>query len=370
MARCTVTGLAAYSALSSRTEGNNAPGDSRAKRRRRSAAMRTSALEDLPFAGELLSISMSELSNDTPRESITLRALWQRISQPFAGLGAASLGVACFSLTVPATRAAVPELGALFVGAGRSVVAGALALALLGVRRERLPARADLIPLALVALGVVFGFPLCSAIALRSVPAVHALVIIGLVPMATALVAVLRNGERPAPAFWFASSCGALAVLAFGLTQASLHFAPADAWLVAAVLSAAFGYGEGARLTRRLGGWRVISWALVLSLPLTLGLSVLALAQHPLAAPLSAHALLGFAYVGVVSMYLAYFAWYRGLVRTTIARASQVQLAQPVLGLFWSWLLLGESVSTAMLVTASFVLFCAACASRARVRIS
>jgi drug/metabolite transporter (DMT)-like permease len=264
----------------------------------------------------------------------------------------------------------VPELGALFVGAGRSVVAGALALALLGVRRERLPARADLIPLALVALGVVFGFPLCSAIALRSVPAVHALVIIGLVPMATALVAVLRNGERPAPAFWFASSCGALAVLAFGLTQASLHFAPADAWLVAAVLSAAFGYGEGARLTRRLGGWRVISWALVLSLPLTLGLSVLALAQHPLAAPLSAHALLGFAYVGVVSMYLAYFAWYRGLVRTTIARASQVQLAQPVLGLFWSWLLLGESVSTAMLVTASFVLFCAACASRARVRIS
>ena len=252
------------------------------------------------------------------------------------------LGVLCFSFTVPATRAAVPELGALLVGAGRSVIAGLLALAVLLVRRERLPARADLMPLLLVALGVVFGFPLCSAIALRSVPAVHALVIIGLVPMATALLAVLRNGERPSVSFWVSSSCGALAVFAFGFTQASLRIAAADGWLVAAVLSAAFGYGEGARLTRRLGGWRVISWALVLSLPPSLALSILALAQHPLVATVSWSALLGFGYVGVFSMYLGYFAWYRGLTATTIARASQVQLAQPVLGLLWSWLLLCE----------------------------
>lgn len=284
-------------------------------------------------------------------------------------MGAAILGVACFSLTVPATRAAVPELGALLVGAGRSVVAGAIALAVLAARREALPARADLIPLGLVALGVVFGFPLCSAIALGSVPAVHALVIIGLVPMATALVAVLRNGERPAFGFWLSSSCGALAVLAFGFTQASLRLAAADVWLLAAVLCAAFGYGEGARLTHRLGGWRVISWALVLSLPLTLALSALALARHPLTLAISGRALLGFAYVGVVSMYLGFFAWYRGLSRTTIARASQVQLAQPVLGLFWSWWLLGERVSGAMLLTAGFVLLSAGCASRARVRL-
>jgi drug/metabolite transporter (DMT)-like permease len=246
------------------------------------------------------------------------------------------------------------------------VVAGGLALGVLIARRERLPARRDLIPLLLVALGVVFGFPLCSAIALGSVPAVHALVIIGLVPMATALVAVLRNGERPSLTFWLASSCGALSVLAFGITQASLHLAAADGWLLAAVLSAAFGYGEGARLTRRLGGWRVISWALVLTLPLSLGLSWLALASHPLRRAVSWQAWLGFGYVGVVSMYLAFFAWYTGLTRTTIARASQVQLAQPVLGLFWSWLLLREQVSAAMLVTAGFVLLCAAGASRAR----
>ena len=249
-------------------------------------------------------------------------------------------------------------------------MAGALAIGVLAARREHLPARSDLIPLALVALGVVFGFPLCSAIALRSVPAVHALVLIGLVPMATAFFAVLRNGERPSLAFWLASSLGALAVLVFGLTQAALHVAAADVWLVAAVLSVAFGYGEGARLTRKLGGWRVISWALVLSLPLTIPLSWVALAQHPLTRSVSWHALLGFAYVAVVSMYLGFFAWYRGLTRTTIARASQVQLAQPVLGLFWSWLLLGEHVNPAMLFTAGFVLVCAGCASRARVRVS
>jgi drug/metabolite transporter (DMT)-like permease len=249
-------------------------------------------------------------------------------------------------------------------------VAGALALGVLAARREPLPARADLGALALVALGVVFGFPVCSAIALGSVPAVHALVIIGLVPMATALVAVVRSAERPSLEFWVASSCGALAVFAFGFTQASLHAAAADGWLIVAVLSAAFGYGEGARLARRLGGWRVISWALVLALPLSLALSLVALAEHPLAQPVSIRAWLGFAYVGVISMYFGFFAWYRGLSRTTIARASQVQLAQPVLGLFWSWLLLGETVTLAMIITAGFVLACAACASRARVRVA
>lgn len=274
----------------------------------------------------------------------------------------------CFSLTLPATRAAVPELGAVFVGAARSVIAGLLALSVLLVRRERLPERADLPSLALVALGVVLGFPLCSAIALGTVPAVHALVIIGLVPMATALVAVLRNGERPSAKFWVASSVGAASVLVFGLTQAKLHLAAADVWMVGSVLCAALGYSEGARLTPKLGGWRVISWALVLSLPLTLALSLIALELHPVRAAVSWRAGLGLGYVGVVSMYLGFFAWYRGLTSTTVARASQVQLAQPVLGLFWSWLLLGERVTSAMLCTAGFVLLCAAWASRSRAR--
>ena len=311
---------------------------------------------------------MSVLSNDTRSPRITLRAFGAGFSNHFRGLGAAALGVACFSLTVPATRAAVPELGVLLVGAGRSVIAGALALLVFAWRRERLPALADLASLAVVALGVVLGFPLCSAVALRGVPAVHALVIIGLIPMATALVAVLRNGERPSAKFWLASSFGAASVIGFGFTQASLHWVAADGWMLLAVSSAAVGYGEGARLTRRLGGWRVISWALVLSLPLTLALSWLALAKQPLPTAVSARAWLGLGYVSVVSMYLGYFAWYRGLTRTTVARASQVQLAQPVLGMFWSWLLLGERLTGAMLLTSAFVVLCALWASHSRVR--
>ena len=308
---------------------------------------------------------MSEQSNDTPRAAITLRAIWSGFFGHFTGLGAATVGVLCFSLTVPATRLAVPELGALLVGAGRSVIAGVLALLVLTVKRERLPL-ADLRSLALVALGVVFGFPLCSAIALRTVPAVHALVIIGLVPMATAILAVLRNGERPSSKFWLASSLGALSVFAFGFSQARLQLVAADGWMLASVMSAALGYSEGARLTPRLGGWRVISWALVLSLPFSLGLSLWALGTEPPHAAISWRAWLGLSYVGVVSMYLGFFAWYRGLSRTSIARASQVQLAQPVLGFLWSWLLLGERVTPAMLCTAGFVLACAAWASRNR----
>jgi drug/metabolite transporter (DMT)-like permease len=146
-----------------------------------------------------------------------------------------------------------------------------------------------------------------------------------------------------------------------------LRVSAADVWLLAGVFGAAFGYGEGARLTRRLGGWRVISWALVLSLPLTLLLSLVAVNLRPLHSAISGRAWLGFGYVGVVSMYLGFFAWYRGLTRTTIARASQVQLAQPVLGMFWSWLLLGERVTAPMLVTAGFVVLCAAWATRSRI---
>jgi drug/metabolite transporter (DMT)-like permease len=179
-------------------------------------------------------------------------------------------------------------------------------------------------------------------------------------------LAVLRNGERPSLKFWLASSLGALSIFAFGFTQARLSVVAADGWMLAAVFSAAFGYSEGARLTPRLGGWRVISWALVLSLPLSLGLSLWTITVQPLHAVISWRAWLGLGYVGVVSMYLGYFAWYRGLTRTSIARASQVQLAQPVLGFLWSWLLLGERVTLPMLGTAAFVLVCAAWASQSR----
>jgi drug/metabolite transporter (DMT)-like permease len=325
--------------------------------------MRRSALcrpPDLTFAREVISVSMSQKSNDTPVGAVAL----PRAPEASAFVWCL-LGVVGFSLSLPATRAAVPEIGVLPVTFGRACSAGLLALVVLVWKRERLPKRHQLLPLALVALGVAFGFPLCTAVALAEVPSTHATVIIGLVPAATALYAVMRNGERPSLGFWLAAFAGAVAVVVFGASQGSLHLAGADLWLLAAVAFAALGYAEGARLSSSLGGWRVISWALVLGLPFSLAGSIWAwptAGLHP-----GPRAVFGFGYISLVSMYLAFFAWYRGLASGSIARGSQIQLVQPVLSLGWAALWLGEEVGAATLVASLVVVGCAAWARSARV---
>jgi len=253
----------------------------------------------------------------------------------------------------------------VFVGAGRSVVAGTLALLVLLVRRERF-SRAHWRGLVLAAAGAVFGFPLATALALRSVPAMHATIVIGIIPIATALYAMARTAERPSPEFWLASSVGAGAVLLFGQSQGGLELGGADGFLLVGVACAAVGYSEGAKLARTLGGFRVISWTLVLSLP---GCLVLVLAAWPERSPAlaSAGALGGFAYVSIVSMYLGMVAWYHGLSRGSLAQASQIQLIQPLLSLGWAWALLGEPLAAGTVGTALVVLGCVAWSRRARV---
>jgi drug/metabolite transporter (DMT)-like permease len=264
------------------------------------------------------------------------------------------LGVLGFSFTLPATRMAVEELDATFVGLGRAVVAAALAGALLVVLRERPPERRQLPRLALVALGVVVGFPLFTALALREVTAAEGAVIVGLTPAATAVMAVLRAGERPSRGFWLAAVCGLVAVLAFAASQGAGLPRGGDLLILAAVAAVAFGYAEGGALAREMGGWRVISWALVLSAPALLPVVAVSAAHGGLAADTDAW--LGFAYVSVVSMFLAFFAWYAGLARGGVARIGQVQLSQPVLTLSWSALLLGESVGALTIAAALAVL--------------
>jgi drug/metabolite transporter (DMT)-like permease len=264
------------------------------------------------------------------------------------------LGMLGFSFTFPATRVAVEELDPTFVGVGRAVVAGALAAALLALRREPLPRRDQLPRLAVAAGGVVVGFPLLSALALVSVPSSHAAITAGIIPAATVVAAVLRAGERPSPGFWLASAAGLVSVLAFA--AASGHGLPrtGDLLMLAAVVLVAFGYTEGAVLSRELGGWRVISWALVLSLPVTIPVTAVAAAGGPLDGGTTEW--LCFAYVAVVSMFLAFFAWYAGLARGGVAKVGQVQLAQPVLTLIWSALLLGEHIGALTVVAAIAVL--------------
>jgi drug/metabolite transporter (DMT)-like permease len=276
-----------------------------------------------------------------------------------------ALGVLGFSFSLPATRLAVADLDPFLVAFGRAVVAGVLSFAVLAATRAPRPTPAQWRSLVLVALGVVVGFPLCTSLALHHVDASHGAVVVGLLPAATAVAAVLRAGERPTRAFWLASGAGLVAVVAFALTQGGGGLSLADAELLLAVILCAVGYAEGGRLSRELGGARTICWALVLSLPVTVVVAAGALASA--GAHGGANAWLGFAYVSVVSMFLGFFAWYAGLARGGVAKIGQVQLAQPVLSLLWAALILGESVGPATVGAALAVLACVVATQRTRV---
>jgi len=284
--------------------------------------------------------------------------------------------VLAFSFTLPATRLAVHDLDATVVGLGRALVAALLAASVLALRHEPLPAARHLPSLAVVALGIVVGFPLCTSLALAYVPASHGAVIVGLVPAATAAMAVLRAGERPSVRFWIAVAAGLIAVLAFAATQGAVSgtvtvIVPSlsrpqagDLLILLAVALAALGYAEGGALAREIGGWRVICWALLLAAPFLAPVVAWKVAEAGLHGGVDAW--LGFAYVSVFSMFLGFFAWYRGLARGGVARIGQLQLAQPVLTLLWSALILGERFGPATVVFALAVLGCAGITQRFR----
>jgi drug/metabolite transporter (DMT)-like permease len=284
----------------------------------------------------------------------------------WAGVFWGAIGVIAFSFTVPLTRVAVHDLDATFVGAGRAVVAGTLSGVLLLVTRQRLPGLREAVRLGAVAGGVVLGFPLCTSIALTQVPASHAAVVIGLLPAATAAIAVIRTREHVSARFWVAALAGAAAVTAFiAHANAGLGaFRPADLWLGAAVLLAAIGYAEGGLLARTLGSWQTICWALLLALPVMAAFTARAAAAQSVAA--GPRAWVAFAYLSLVSMFLGFFAWYRGLAIGPMAQVSQVQLIQPVLSLMWAALIVGEPLHAPIAISAGAVVACAAYAVRAR----
>lgn len=272
------------------------------------------------------------------------------------------IGVVIFSASLPATRVAVQDFDPIFLTVARAAIAGVLALALLLAFRESRPARRDLASLALVALGVVVGFPLLTALALQHITSARSIVFIGLLPLATAIFGVLRGGERPKPAFWAFSLAGSALVAGFALTQGAEASLAGDGLMLAAILVCGLGYAEGARLSRRLGGWQVISWALVLSLPVMAALMALTLPSS--FAGIGTPAWLGLAYVSLFSMLIGFVFWYRGLAQGGIAAVGQLQLLQPFFGLALAATLLGEAVSPAMLIVTIAVIACVAGARR------
>ena len=272
------------------------------------------------------------------------------------------IGVLIFSGSLPATRAAVAGFDPLFLTAARGGLAGILAALLLIGFRGKTPARGDFGPLAIVAACVVIGFPLLTALALQHMPSARSIMFIGLLPLATALFGALRGGERPRAAFWVFAGVGGALVAGFALAQSSAAAGIGDALMVVAVILCGLGYAEGAVLARRLGGWQVICWALVLSLP---AMAALAFTSWPASwAGIGGAAWIGLGYVSLFSMLIGFIFWYRGLALGGTAGVGQLQLLQPFFAFALAAGLLHESVGWPMIAVAIAVIACVAGARR------
>lgn len=290
------------------------------------------------------------------------------LSDDTAGMLLGLVGVIIFGMTFPATRLAVADLPPDFVALGRALVAAALAAVWLLFQRLPFPPRRALLPLATVAGGCVIGFPWLTSIALKTVPAAHGAVLVGVLPLATAAFSALRGNERPSPGFWGMALAGSALVIGFALHRSGGSFQGADLLMLAAVILAAMGYTEGARLAQTMGGQQVISWALVLAAPLLAPLLVWLSYPHMAAiGAAGARAWLGFGYVAAFSMYIGFFFWYGGMVKGGIARVGQVQLVQPFVTLAGAWLLLGEPFEAANVLFAVAVIAVVAAGRRMQV---
>jgi drug/metabolite transporter (DMT)-like permease len=266
------------------------------------------------------------------------------------------LGVAVFSLTLPFTRLAVAEFDPLFISIGRTVVAALVAIPLVLFSNQPRPDRKDLKSLVVVAAGVVLGFPILSSVAMQSAPASHGSVVLALLPLGTAIMSTIFAGEKPSLQFWMWSLLGSIAVIVYALWGGDVALHGADSLLVLAVIAASMGYAAGGHLARKLGGWQVICWALIVALPVTLPLSFYfarSVSGHE-----SLQAWLCFAYLGLMSQLIGFFAWNKGLAVGGVAKVGQVQLLQTFMTQFAAMFILGEPLSSRSLIFALLVAGC------------
>ncbi|WIF74073.1 DMT family transporter [Proteus vulgaris] len=268
------------------------------------------------------------------------------------------IGMLIFSGSLPATKAAVLGFEPLFLTAARASIAGLLSLLMLLLYKEKLPTFKQWVSLTVVSLGVVVGFPLLTAIALQKITSAHSLVFLALLPLSTAIFAVIRGGEKPRPIFWLFSIIGSLLVMGYALSQGGVSSISADLLMIASVIVCGLGYAEGATLTKSLGGWQVICWALIVSLPPMLILSFILMPEELTTINLSAW--VGLGYVSLFSMLIGFIFWYKGLSQGGIAAVGQLQLLQPFFGLALAAVLLNESVNLLMLLVTVGVIFCVA----------
>ncbi|RZH32896.1 DMT family transporter [Acinetobacter pittii] len=273
------------------------------------------------------------------------------------------IGVAIFAGSLPATRVAVMGFEPGFLTAARAAIAGILGLILILVLKQKKPAKQDWWPLAIVSLGVVIGFPLFTALALQYMNAAHSIVFVSLLPLATAIFAVLRGGEKPNQFFWIFAVLGSAVVFAYMFfLSGDTSLGIGDFYMLMAIIFCGFGYAEGGVLSRKIGGWQVICWALILSLPFMLLLTIFYMPAS--FQSVSPSALVGLIYVSLFSMLIGFFFWYKGLAQGGIAAISQLQLLQPLMGLGIAAVLLHEHVSWSMLVVTATTILCVAAAKK------
>ncbi len=272
------------------------------------------------------------------------------------------IGVLIFSGSLPATRVAVMQFDPVFLTVARATIAGLLAIGLLVALKQKRPDRDQVSSLLIVAAGVVIGFPLLTALALQHVASAHSIVFVGLLPLATAIFGVIRGGERPKTAFWIFSLTGSALVAGYALYQGLTASPVGDLLMLGAIIVCGLGYAEGGKLSRTLGGWQVICWALVLSLPLMIITTLVRM--PPSFEEIGAPALISLAYVSLFSMLIGFVFWYRGLSQGGIAAVGQLQLLQPFFGFALAATLLGEPVTFGMLAVTIGVIACVAGAKR------
>ena len=263
------------------------------------------------------------------------------------------VGILIFSLTLPVTKLAILSFSPYFIAFGRATLAGAVALAYLVIKHEPMMAKADIGKFVVIALGVVFGFPILTTVAMTHGSSSHGAVILGMMPLATTVIGVVRFGERPSLGFWLVSLLGAALVVIYALLKSSGSFTLVDLLLVLGGICACIGYVEGGELSKKMNPRAVISWALVISLPFNIVFSYLTFDSVYYDAGLSAWTI--FIYLSLFPMFIGFFFWYEGLAIGGIARVSQVQLIQPFCTLVAASVLLGDSLTWMNLVFAVLV---------------
>jgi drug/metabolite transporter (DMT)-like permease len=276
------------------------------------------------------------------------------------------IGVAIFSLTLPFSRMAVQEFDPLFVSIGRTVLAALVALPLLLLTRQPWPDRSDLKTLVVIVAGVVLGFPILSTFAMKTAPASHGSVVLALLPLGTAFMSTIFAGEKPSRIFWLWSLLGSAAVIVYALWDGGVSLHGADSVLVLAVIAASMGYAAGGSLSRKLGGWQVICWALIVALPVTVPLTIYF--SSAVTAQESLQAWACFAYLGLMSQLVGFFAWNKGLAQGGVAKVGQVQLLQTFMTQIAASFILRENLTLRSLLFAGLVATCVWFGRKAQVK--